>query len=253
MGREEPSAIRPTTRILIAEEHPLFRSALRRLLDDEGDLEVVGEAADGEQAMELCRRFCPELVLMGLRMPRMDGLEATRAIKREVPSTAVLVVTAFDDPDHLSEAIKAGAAGYVLKSAPPARIIEAVRKVLLGESPLDQEVATRLLMRFLERSREETHGTPEEGPGAASSEDAPERHPHPPPPAGGAGSLSPREVEVLKLLAQGRTNQQIAEELLLSTSTVKKHVQKVINKLGVSGRTQAAVLAVQLGLLSNPF
>jgi two-component system response regulator DegU len=159
VGEEQASPMRPSARIVVAEEHPLFRSALRGLLSEQSGLEVVGEAADGEGALSLCRRLRPELVLIGLPLPKMDGLEATRAIKGEVPATKVLVLSAFEDPDHLAEAIKAGAAGYVLKSAPPARIVEAVRKVLLGETPLDQEMSARLLMRLLERSPEEGHVT----------------------------------------------------------------------------------------------
>jgi DNA-binding NarL/FixJ family response regulator len=132
-----------SSRIVVADDHPLFRSALLRVLDSEADLEVVGEAGNGEEAVEVCRRSRPELVLMDVMMPRMDGLEATRAIKRELPRTVVLVVTAFEDPDYLARALRAGASGYVLKSASTARIIDAVRRVLAGESPLDGEVAVR--------------------------------------------------------------------------------------------------------------
>src|SRR3712207_4501824 len=157
---------------------------------------------------------------MDVWTPTMDGLEATRAIKAELPRTIVLVLTAMEEPNYLLEALKAGAAGYVLKSASVAEIIAAVRKVLIGESPLDQETATRLLMRL-------AHEAPKE-------EDAQEETTLP-------GSLSPRETEVLRLTAQGRTNQQIARALLISISTVKKHVRSVISKLGVSDRTQAAL------------
>ena len=122
----------PSARIVVAEEHPLFRSALRGLLSQQSGLEVVGEAADGERVLSLCRRLRPELVLVGLRMPKMDGLEATRAMKGELPATRVLVLTAFEDPERLGEALRAGASGYILKSASPARIVEAVRKVLHG-------------------------------------------------------------------------------------------------------------------------
>ena len=118
----------------MADDHPLFRSALRRVLDAQADLEVVAEASDGQEAVELCHRFSPDLVLMDVRMPTMDGLEATRQIKRELPRTIVLVLTVLKDPNHLSEVLKAGAAGYVIKSAPITEIIDAVRKVLVGES-----------------------------------------------------------------------------------------------------------------------
>jgi DNA-binding NarL/FixJ family response regulator len=249
---EQASPMHPSVRIVVAEEHPLFRSALRGLLGEQPGFEVVGEAADGERALSLCRRLRPELVLMGLSMPKMGGLGAARAIREELPATRVLVLTAFEDPDRLAEAVKAGASGYVLKSASPSRIVEAVREVLRGGMPLDQEVSTRLLMRLLERSPEEFRGTPWEE-GASGGVGPPEHRSHPALPAGVVGSLSPREVEVLGLLARGYTNQQIASELFLSTSTVKKHVHKVISKLGVSDRTQAAVLAIELGLLTNFF
>ena len=230
MGRKEPRVGGSPSRIVVVDDHPLFRSALGRMLDAHPDLEVVGEAADGQEAAELCHRLQPALVLMDVWMPTMDGLEATRAIKAELPRTIVLVLTAMEEPNYLSEALKAGAAGYVLKSAPVAEIIAAVRKVLIGESPLDQEIATRLLMRL---ARE-----------APKEEDAQEETSLP-------GSLSPRETEVLRLTAQGRTNQQIAGALLISVSTVKKHVQSIISKLGVSDRTQAAVRAVELGVLAE--
>jgi NarL family two-component system response regulator LiaR len=220
-----------SSRIVVADDHPLFRSALLRVLDSEADLEVVGEADNGEEAVEVCRRSRPELVLMDVMMPRMDGLEATRAIKRELPRTVVLVVTAFEDPDYLARALRAGASGYVLKTASIARIIDAVRRVLAGESPLDGEVAVRLLRRLVEETAKEV--VPE-GEGAPELE-----------------ALSPRETEVLRLMARGFTNQQISRGLFISVSTVKKHVRSVISKLGVSDRTQAAVRAVELGILAE--
>jgi DNA-binding NarL/FixJ family response regulator len=220
-----------SSRIVVADDHPLFRSALLRMLDTEADLEIVGEAGDGEEVVDVCRRSRPELVLMDVMMPRMDGLEATRTIKRELPRTVVLVLTASEDPDHLASALEAGAAGYVLKSSPVARIIDAVRKALAGESPLDGEVAARLLVRLVEETPQE--GLPER------EEPLPWR------------SLSPRETEVLRLMARGFTNQQISRGLFISVSTVKKHVRSIIAKLGVSDRTQAAVKAVEMGMLAE--
>jgi len=206
------------------------------------DLEVVGEADDGREALELCRRLRPELVLMDVQMPRMDGLAATRAIKRECSDTAVLIVTTFEDPDYLFEAIKGGAAGYVLKTAAPQEIIDAVRGVLSGESPLSRELSALLLRRLVAERQE---GSVEEG--VTASRRSPKKDSGPPL----AKALAPREAEVLRLVACGRTNQEIARSLFISTSTVKKYVRGVIGKLGVSDRVQAAVRAAELGLLSQ--
>ena len=158
-------------------------------------------------------------------MPGMSGIEATSKVKEESPFIIVLVLTGSEDPDHLSEALKAGAAGYLPKGASPSEVVEATRKVLCGESPLNQEVAARLLMRLVKEASK--NAPPKE-------EVLPE-------------VLSPREGEVLRLLAEGKTNQQIARELLVSVSTVKKHVHSIISKLEVSDRTQAIVKAVELG------
>jgi DNA-binding NarL/FixJ family response regulator len=228
MGEEqEPSAGRPPpSRIVVADDDPIYRFALREILKQHGDLEVVGEASDGHQAIGLCRRLRPDLVIMDLRMPGMSGIEATRKLKEHSPSTLVLVLSGLEDPDHLSEALKAGAAGYLLKGASASQIVEATRKVLLGESLLNQEVATRLLMRLVEEARRKDAPPLEEM--------LPE-------------VLSPREVEVLHLMAGGKTNHQIARELFVSVSTVKKHVHSVLTKLGASDRTQAIVKAVEPG------
>lgn len=195
------------------------------------DLVVVGEAADGREAVKLCRRLRPELVLMDLRMPKMDGLEATREIKRELPSTIVLVLTALDEPDYLLEAIKAGASGYVLKHMSPRQIRGAIRRVVEGESPLNQEVAMQLLTRLIEeRQQKKAGGAPK--PTLAAP-------------------LSARELEVLGLLVGGHSNQQIARDLSISVSTVKNHVHRIIKKLGVSDRVQAAILAIEHDLTST--
>jgi DNA-binding NarL/FixJ family response regulator len=167
---------------------------------------------------------------MDVRMPTMDGLEATRRIKRELPRTIVLVLTASDYPDDLSEALKAGAAGYVLKTAPTTQTIDAVRMVLAGESPLDQEVSTQLLRRLAQKEPRE----------AVAQKNNPLRR-----------SLTPREIDVVRLSAQGYTNQQIARALCISLSTVKKHLGSIVSKLGVSDRTQAAVRALELGVLAQ--
>ena len=218
-------------RILVADEQPLFRSALKQLLCQHADLDVVAEAATGKEAIEQCRRLRPNLVLMDIRLP-MDGLEATRAIKQVLPDTIVLILTAYDDLKYLAEAIRTGASGYLLKRSSSPEMLEAIRKVLDGESALNQEIAMQLLRRLL---REEVEPGTLEGHARAPLLQA----------------LSQREVEVLQLVARGLTNQQIAQKLLLSVSTVKKHLRRILSKLGVSDRTQAAIKALKLGLLDE--
>jgi DNA-binding NarL/FixJ family response regulator len=248
MGLEEFPAARGPSRIIIADDHPLFRAAIRQTLKRHPDLEVVAEAANGREAVELCRRLRPGLVLMDMRMPEMDGVAATRAIKRELPDTLVLVLTAVEEPTGLSGALEAGAAGYVLKDAPAARISDAVRRVLAGERVLDGGLATRLLVRLIDGGSQEQRREGSAGSPASES-----------PLGQGEGSsclagslLTPREVEVLRLVARGQTNQQIARNLLISASTVKRHIRHISAKLGVCDRVQAAVRAVELGLLDEP-
>lgn len=216
-------------RLIIADDHALLRSGIRSMLAGEPDLEVVGEAADGQEALELCRRLKPDLVLMDVRMPKMDGLAATRAIKEELPNVSVVMVTMQDDPDYLFEAVIAGAAGYVLKGATPDQLTEAVRQVLDGEFLLDQRLTINLLRSMADRGRADLPSRPEPL----------------------AEPLTARETEILQLLAQGQTNPQIARELVVSPGTIKNHVRHIIAKLEVSDRTQAAVRAIELGLLTS--
>ncbi len=241
-------------RIVIADDHPLFRSALRTLLEQSStDVEVVAEANDGQEALELSRRLKPDLVLMDMIMPGMDGMEATRAIKAELPQTIVLVMTASESFEHLAEALRAGAGGYILKTASTQQITEAIHKVLDGELALDQEVAMRLILHLTKdrRERQEEQEEEESTVGLVRQGPTTQERQMPTPPADDLESraLSPREVEVLRLMAQGHTNQEIAKELLLSTSTVKNHVQRILSKLGASDRTQAAIIAIEIGLL----
>ena len=234
---DEPSAHEDEqrARIVIADDHPLMRDALRSLMEVQSDLKVIGEAQNGREALELCLSLRPEVVLLDLRMPEMDGVAATRAIKRELPNTAVLIITAAADPNHLSKALKAGAAGYVLKESSRQEIADAIRKVLIGESPLNQELGMQLLRRLLDKEeKEKVPQTLEEQPRACL-----------------LGELTQREVEVLRLMARGRTNQQIARSLLVSLSTVKKHVHNITSKLGVSDRVQAVVKAIELDVFDN--
>src|ERR671917_1517362 len=150
----EASTRTESARLLIVDDHDLVRDGYQRMLDREPDLEVVGEATNGREAVELCRELGPDLVLMDVRMPEMDGIEATRKIKGELPTTSVLVVTTYDNPDYLFEAVEAGAAGYVLQDAPKAQLLGAVRRTLNGESPLNQELAMQLISRFSRQERE---------------------------------------------------------------------------------------------------
>jgi two-component system response regulator DegU len=200
------------------------------MLRERPDLVVAGEADDGWETVKLCRRLRPELVLMDLRMPKMDGFEATREIKRESPSTIVLVLTAFEEPDYLLEALQAGASGYVLKHMGPQQIVGAIRRVLDGESPLNQEIAMQLLRRLIDEKQQKKRPAPRPSLAVA---------------------LSPREVEVLEFLVRGHSNQEIARDLSISMSTVKNHVHRIITKLGVSDRVQAAILAIEHDLIST--
>ena len=234
-------------RLIIADDQAIIREGIQAMLESEPDLEVIGAATNGREALELCRKLCPELVLMDVRMPVMDGLEATRRIKRECPETSVLMVTTYESSEYLFEAIKAGAAGYLLKISPAHQITDAIRAALDGEAILNQEVARRLILDLMDEQRKEERSTSE----VATLEGSP-------PALGGKhsqregtlpSSLSGREVEVLRLMMRGHSNQQIARNLLISVSTVKKHVRRIISKLGVSDRTQAAVRAVELGLV----
>ena len=224
-----------TARVLIADDHHFIRHGLHHIVSLTPDLEVVGEASNGSEAVELCRTLRPNLVLMDVNMPYMDGLTATRVIKREHPDVAILMVTMYENPDYLLEALDAGAAGYVLKDAPAERLLNAIHRTLNGESPLNQELAALLLRRLSEERRQ---NVPEvRKPRKSLREKL--REP-----------LTPREKEVLQLLASGKTNQEIAQSLMISKGTVKVHVERIIRKLGVSDRTQAVVHGISLGLVA---
>jgi DNA-binding NarL/FixJ family response regulator len=213
-------------RVLIVDDQEFMRAGLRTVLARRGEVEVVGEAGDGEEGVRLCRELAPDLVLMDIEMPGLDGIGATRKIKAEMPSTIILVLTAHTGSEFLLEAVAAGAAGYLLKENAMLGVEDAVAAVLAGESILDSGLSMQLLRRM--------------------SEDRSS-----PPEAEALTSLTDRELEILGLISRGQTNADIASSLYLSVGTVKTHVHRIISKLGVSDRTQAAVLAIKAGVTSE--
>ncbi len=205
--------------LVIAEDHQIVREGLRLFLDAQPDMEVVAEATNGREALEAVRRHRPDVLLLDLLMPEMDGLAVLRALPQEAPDTRVLVLTSANDDRLVIPAVRAGAAGYVLKTISSAELAEAVRKVARGEPVLHPEI-TRMLMREVRR-----------GPAAVAGE-----------------SFTQRELEVLSLLAHRLTNKEIAAELGISETTVKTHVRNILSKLGVSTRAEAARYAREQGL-----
>jgi DNA-binding NarL/FixJ family response regulator len=215
-------------RALIADDQELVRTGFRMILESEGDIEVVGEAADGAEAVEAARRARPDVVLMDVRMPRLDGIEATRRLRDGAAPESpphVLVLTTFDLDEHVYGALRAGAAGFLLKDVKAAQLVDAVRIVAAGEALIAPAVTRRLIAEFARRS-----ATPE------------------PPP--GFDELTPRELEVLQLVARGLSNAEIARELWLGEATVKTHITRVLAKLRVRDRVQAVVLAYECGLVA---
>jgi DNA-binding NarL/FixJ family response regulator len=217
-------------RILLADDQALFREGLHTLLSVQADLEVVGEAANGEEAVRLATTLRPDVVLMDLQMPVLDGVAATRQLRAACPTCRVIVLTTFDDDEYVFEGLRAGAAGYLLKDTPSARLAEAIRAAARGESFLEPSVAAKVVAEFKRLST-----TP--GP-AASLAAQPLAEP-----------LSDRELEVLRLVAQGDSNKEIAAALFIAEGTAKNHLTNILGKLGVTDRTHAALKAKDLGLI----
>jgi DNA-binding NarL/FixJ family response regulator len=211
-----------TIRVLIADDQALVRTGFRKILESEPDLNVVGEAADGAEAVEGSLRLRPDVVLMDIRMPRLDGLEATR---RLAGKTRVLILTTFDLNEYVYDALRAGASGFLLKDAPADQLVTAIRVVAAGDALLAPSITKRLIEQFARRP------PASERPAALQA-------------------LSPRELDVLRLVARGLSNAEIADELCVGDATVKTHVSRILQKLSLRDRVQAVVLAYESGLVT---
>jgi NarL family two-component system response regulator LiaR len=209
-------------RVLIADDHAILRKGIRALLSTEPDIVVVGEAGDGKEALAQAKALQPDVILMDLVMPNMDGIEATRQVTTNLPRVRILVLTSFVADDKVFPAIKAGALGYILKDSSPDDLVRAIRQVHRGEPTLEPEIARKVLFELAQ----------------------PTKQPPTPDP------LTERELDVLRLVAQGKSNREIAEELVLAELTVRTHVSNILGKLHLASRTQAALYALREGLAS---
>lgn len=216
-------------RLLIADDHPIFRQGIRGILEAEMDLEVVGEASDGKQAIALARAVAPDVVLLDVNMPNIDGLEVARTIKLHLPRTGIILMTAYDDEEQLFQAIKVGASAFFLKDVHPSELLDGIRRAAAGEYLINESVLTRPLVasRVLKQFRDLS---------VAGHEVEPLFVP-----------LSAREIEVLDYIARGNSNKEIARALKISDQTVKNHITSILRKLAVNDRTQAVVYALRRG------
>lgn len=219
-------------RVLIADDHALLREGLRRVLEFEGDIEIVGEAVDGADAVRKCHELQPDIVLMDVNMPHGGGVEATRAIREQLPHIDIIVLTVHDDESYVADLINAGAKGYILKDVEPAWVAQALRRVRAGESFLQPNLMARLFQR-LQETTERPAPAPQTAPAQLGSQ------------------LTEREIEVLGLIVAGKTNKEIAETLVISEKTVKNHVTNILKKLNLNDRTQAAVFALRHNLVPD--
>jgi DNA-binding NarL/FixJ family response regulator len=207
-------------KVLLVDDQSLIRQGLRALLELEADLEIVGEAENGQQAINLVAEFQPDVVLLDIRMPIMDGVAATREIQKRFVKTKILVLTTFDDDEYVSAALQNGAMGYLLKDTPSEELAVAIRAVHKGYTQLGPGIVKKLLTQF-------SNATPTQSPSLPST----------------LAELTPREKEVLRLIATGASNREIAQELYISEGTVKNHVTNILNRLNLRDRTQAAIWA----------
>jgi DNA-binding NarL/FixJ family response regulator len=213
-------------KVLLADDQALVRSGFRMILEAREEIEVVGEAEDGLEAMEATRRLLPDVILMDIRMPNLDGVEATRRLVARGTDSRILILTTFDLDEYVYEAIRAGASGFLLKDVRPQELVDAIHVIAKGDALLAPSITRRLLDRFAEQApRDEAERPPQ------------------------LESLTERELEVLKLIAKGWSNAELAEKLFLSETTVKTHVSSVLRKLGLRDRVQAVVMAYEAGLV----
>lgn len=210
--------------VLLVDDQAMIRAGLRMVLESEPDLAVIAEATNGAEAVQVGKRERPDVVLMDVRMPEMDGIEATRQLLEAAPDTKVIVVTTFDIDDYVYGALRAGASGFLLKDAPPDDLINAIRVVAGGDALIAPSITKRLIAEFAGRREEQ--------------------------PVQGLGDLTERETEVLVLIARGLSNAEIAEELFVSETTVKTHVSHILTKLDLRDRVQAVVAAYEAGLVT---
>lgn len=208
--------------VLIADDHTLFRRGVRKMLETEDDMSVLGEASTGREALQMARELMPDVILMDVQMPEMDGIEATRALHREMPHIGIVFVTMHANDEFVFRGLQAGGRGYVVKDADPETMLRAIRAVAKGESLLDASVAQKVMRQFAALDRSPTPLV---------------------------DSLTPREVEVLKLIAEGMSNKEIAGRLGLSEKTVKNHINNILSKLHLYDRTQATLYAIRSGLV----
>jgi DNA-binding NarL/FixJ family response regulator len=211
--------------ILIADDHPLLRDGIVQLLMKEADFEVVGQASDGEEALRLVGEKTPDIVVMDIEMPKMDGLDATRQIKAAYPGTSVLVLTVHDDEEYIAAILEAGAAGYLLKTTYGKELVQAIRSVCLGEFVLDTRIGPKVFRAFTRLSNKQPAPT-------------------------AFGKLSAKEMEVMRLAARGKTNIEMAEALFVSPRTVKGYLSDIFSKLGVNSRMEAITACLRDGVLS---
>ncbi len=209
-------------RLLLVDDQNLFREGLHTLLSSQSDLEVVGEAANGNEALQLAASLHPQVVLMDLRMPVLDGVSATRELHRSQPECRVIILTTFDDDENIFEGLRAGAVGYLLKDTPSQNLYQAVRAAARGESFLQPSVAAKVVAEFARLSNA-------------------------PPKKESSAELSDREMEIVRLLARGLSNREIADQLVITEGTVKNHVSNILSKMGVRDRTQAVLKAKENG------